>query len=279
MPPRRVVGFVSIPAVQADGPAARGRTQQDELDSQRTALTEYVRARGWRLAGLFEGELEPGRKHRLTVKLPGGLESALEALETTAASALVVERLDRLSPYVTDIESVTDWLASRTLSLVAIAEELDTTRPGGRELLGAFVRGARWRGEMHAAHIRFGRARRDADKRPTTAPIAEYGARISDRPELLVYIHELYAEGLSLRQIARRLEDEQIETSRGGHWWWPSTVRSALRYPRPLREIVPDEETDAEQGDGSLTPEEFEALFRHLLRDDEVEPQSQPRRG
>jgi hypothetical protein len=86
---------------------------------------------------------------------------------------------------------------------------------------------------MPGDRIRAGRARRLESAKRRRRPLPEYAGRIADRPELLEYIHRLHEEGLSLVAIAERLDNEGVPTARGGSYWWPSTVASALRYPRP----------------------------------------------
>jgi hypothetical protein len=47
-------------------------------------------------------------------------------------------------------------------------------------------------------------------------------------PEVIQRIHDARAAGLSLRQIANRLNVDGTPTAHGGARWWASTVRSVL---------------------------------------------------
>jgi DNA-binding transcriptional MerR regulator len=58
---------------------------------------------------------------------------------------------------------------------------------------------------------------------------------VRDRPELLDQIAAMRSEGMSLREIAERLNAEQVPTLRGGALWRPSSIQSALGYKRPRR--------------------------------------------
>jgi len=48
-------------------------------------------------------------------------------------------------------------------------------------------------------------------------------------PDVADRIRRMRAAGLSLRQIADRLNAEGVPTAQGGAQWWPSTVRVVLR--------------------------------------------------
>jgi Recombinase len=67
--------------------------------------------------------------------------------------------------------------------------------------------------------------RRPARGRPPTAPRGR-PAVVPD--ELVRRIQAEHANGRSLRQIARDLNDTETPTAHGGRQWWPSTVRSVL---------------------------------------------------
>lgn len=157
----------------------------------------------------------------------------MDEIEGGRASALVLDRLERISFFTYDVFRLVRWHLDHSAALVAIYDGLDTTRGRGLEILNAFVWGADWERRMAGARISAGRARRrEALARVVRRPPQNAG-RIADRPELLRYIHQLHEEGLSLLAIGDRLEEEGVPTTRGGRYWWPSTVASALRYPRP----------------------------------------------
>jgi hypothetical protein len=67
--------------------------------------------------------------------------------------------------------------------------------------------------------------RRPARPRRTAA---RCGRRPSVAPDVVERIRDARAAGLSLRQIADRLNVEGTPTAHGGKRWWASTVRSVL---------------------------------------------------
>jgi len=226
---RRVVGLVAVPSIDLVGRQPRGSiSQAEELEQQRGRIRDYARKRRWELEHIFEGLLEPGTWSR-TIKRSDGLDAAMAAIEAGRASTLVVDRLERISFFTDDVFNVVRWHLEHSAGLVAFDDGLDTTRQGGMLILNAFVWGVDWERRMAGARLRAGRAYTKKWGRG----LPEHAGRMTDRPGLLEYIHRLREEGLSLVAIAERLEQEGLPTSRGGGYWWPSTVASALRYPRP----------------------------------------------
>lgn len=67
--------------------------------------------------------------------------------------------------------------------------------------------------------------RRAARPRPRPQRTTRPGAVA---PDVVERIREARAAGLSLRQIADRLNADHTPTAQGGVRWWPSTVRSIL---------------------------------------------------
>ena len=59
------------------------------------------------------------------------------------------------------------------------------------------------------------------------------GRRVATTPELVARIRGEHAGGMSLSEIARRLNAEGVRTSQGGRQWWPSTVRAVLARSTP----------------------------------------------
>jgi Recombinase len=54
------------------------------------------------------------------------------------------------------------------------------------------------------------------------------GRRPTVPPDVVARIRAEHADGSSLGQIARRLNEDGIATAQGGRKWWPSTVREVL---------------------------------------------------
>lgn len=71
-----------------------------------------------------------------------------------------------------------------------------------------------------AENVRPARAREKPRRHP--------GRRPTVSPDVVARIRAEHADGTSLGQIARRLNEDTIATAQGGRKWWPSTVRDVL---------------------------------------------------
>jgi len=117
--PLTVVGYVRVSTgEQLDSGAG--------LEAQRRAIREECARRGWRLAELYE-DAASGRAIAGRV----GLKAALSALDSHAAEALVVAKLDRLSRSLLDFSALMEQSRRRGWALVALDLGVDTTTPSG----------------------------------------------------------------------------------------------------------------------------------------------------
>lgn len=62
---------------------------------------------------------------------------------------------------------------------------------------------------------------------------ARSGRRSALPPEIVERIRQEHARGVSLAEIARRLNRDDIPTGQGGRQWWPSTVRVVVGSSSP----------------------------------------------
>jgi len=152
-----------------------------------------------------------------------GLSYALRRISAGEAQGLVVAELSRLSRSAADLGEVLDCLSRSEARLVAAAEGLDTGEHAG-ELAGRLlIEVADWERRRLGERTRKGL---QAARRKGPPSVADY-------PELQRRIARMRAEGMSLRAIANRLNEEGVPTVRGGAEWRPSSVQSATGYHRP----------------------------------------------
>ena len=96
------------------------------MDAQRLAIEAECARRGWVLLRIEE-DAASGR----SMSGRPGLARALEAVETGAAEALIVAKLDRLSRSLIDFASMMERGQRRGWALVALDLGVDTTTPQG----------------------------------------------------------------------------------------------------------------------------------------------------
>ena len=187
------------------------------LQAQRSALAAEAERRGWSLeliedAGVSGGVVPASRP---------GLKIALNRLRAGEAHTLLIARLDRLGRNLADVAALLDQAQKQGWSVVTVdTAGLDMSTPTGRLVAGVLASAAAFERDLIRARTREGLAAKRAQ-----------GVRLG-RPQRLPTstierILTLKAEGVSLRRIATRLDEEAVPTAGGGTWGL-SSVRAVL---------------------------------------------------
>lgn len=206
----RVIGYVRVSTVeQADSGLG--------LEAQRSAIEAEVARRGWHISRIYEDAGRSGSSMRGRV----GLANGLAEVEGGTASALVVAKLDRLSRSMIDFAGLMERSRKKGWSLVALDLGVDTTTPAGEVMATVMAAFAQYERRLIGQRTRDALAVKRAEGatlgRPRVMP-----------DEIRQKICELYASGLSLTTIAALLNEEGVNTARGGQAWYPSTVRRVV---------------------------------------------------
>jgi len=185
------------------------------LAAQREAVRAFVASRAGKIIAPEFVETESG-KHNDRPKL----KAALARCRVTGAT-LVVAKLDRLSrnaaflltlrdsgvPFVAaDMPDAND-LTVGIMAVVAQAERKAISERTKAALAAAKAKGQRLGNPNGAANLIPGQG---------TAAATEAARRFAEG--LLPMVTELEAEGMSLNAIARRFNDDGIQSRRGGAW-------------------------------------------------------------
>jgi len=221
-PPPRYVAYERVST------ARQGRSGLG-LEAQRRAIDAFATARGAVLAGRFT-EVESGRKSDRPELL-----RALELARLTGAT-LVIARLDRLSRNAAFLLTLRDSgvrflavdmpeandLTVGIMALVAQQEREAISRRTKEALAAAKARGVKLGNPNGAAALR-----RAGDN---GSALRKLVAANADRfaQDLAPVVAALQSQGhVTLRALARALDDRGILTRRGGRWH-VSTVRNLL---------------------------------------------------
>jgi DNA invertase Pin-like site-specific DNA recombinase len=165
-----------------------------------------------------------------------GLTHALARIAEGGADGLVVSELRAFSRSIRDLAALTDWFREAGATLVALDLALDTATPPGRRVAATLA--ALGTGAVDTERASANGHHGDAPARSNGRPA------VRDRPELRERIASMRAAGMSLREIAERLNAERVPTLRGGAQWRPSSIQAALGYRRPRsRDRLPPLET------------------------------------
>ena len=224
MNPRPVLDAVGYIRVSTEEQAREGVS----LDAQKARIEAWAQANETTLIGFFEDAGISGSK----TENREGLQKAI-VMACEQRSILVVYSLSRLSRSTRDTLQIAEKIERSGADLVSLSEKIDTTSAAGKmvfrmlAVLNEFERDQI--SERTAAALRHKR-----EKMQPYSPTPFGFDRICD---LLVLNHDeqkviedildLREQGWSLRRIAGKLNQDGVETKRGGQWFG-STVRSVI---------------------------------------------------
>ena len=155
-----------------------------------------------------------------------GMERLLTLVDERKVDTVIIAKLDRLTRSVKDLAELLERFQRRGVSLVSVAESLDTGSAAGRLVINIMTAVSQWEREA------IGERTRDAmqHKRSNGKCVGNlaYGYRLSAdgehvEPEpseqaVLAQIRSLRQQGRSLRAIAAALNGQALRTRRGSGW-------------------------------------------------------------
>lgn len=155
-----------------------------------------------------------------------GMTQLLELVDGRKVQAVIVAKLDRLTRSVRDLCELLERFERRGVSLISVAESLDTGSAAGRLVINIMTAVSQWEREA------IGERTRDAlrHKRSCGERVGNinYGFRLAadakhvepdpEEQAVLVTIDELRTRHRSLREIAAALNDKGWRTRRGSAW-------------------------------------------------------------
>jgi DNA invertase Pin-like site-specific DNA recombinase len=155
-----------------------------------------------------------------------GMQRLLALVDAKAVDTVIIAKLDRLTRSVKDLATLLERFTRRGVSLVSVAESLDTATAAGRLVLNIMVSVSQWEREAIGERTRDAMAHKRANgQRVGTIPfgyrIAQDGRNLEEEPaeqDILARIHELKASGNTTREIADELNRQGYVTRRGTAW-------------------------------------------------------------
>lgn len=216
----KVIGYIRVSTDKQDiSPAV-----------QRAKLDAYCTVKDWTLSEVVE-DLAQGSA---TLKRPG-MQRLLAMIEAGAVGTVIVYKLDRLTRSVADLDTLVKLFERKGVALVSLQESLDATTATGRLMMNLLASVSQWEREV------IGERTRDAMRHlrregKSTGGDAPYGWTVDKRNHLtpnpqeqriLATAKQLWAEGLSLRQVGAQLAARGMYP-RNGKRWHPQTVKNCL---------------------------------------------------
>jgi site-specific DNA recombinase len=168
-----------------------------------------------------------------------GMARLLALVDAGAIDTVIIAKLDRLTRSVADLAELLKRLERRGVSLVSVADSLDTRSAAGRLVLNIMVSVSQWEREAIGERTRDAmRHKRANGERVGTVGfgyrVASDGVNLEpDASEQAIRdrITALSGQGLSTRQVAARLNAEGLRTRRGTSWRFQYVARVLRPYP------------------------------------------------
>jgi DNA invertase Pin-like site-specific DNA recombinase len=206
--PGTVIGYLRVSTAE-QGDSGLG------LDAQLTAIKAECDRKGLVLVATHSDVISGKTTGR------PGLDAALTAVRTGAASGLIVAKLDRLSRSLAHFVALFEAAKAQRWALIAVDLGIDMTTASGELVANVMASIAQWE-------------RRTISDRTKAALAAKAatGHKLG-RPNVLdtdtaANIVNLHRSGAGWSAIARQLNEAGIPTAHGGARWYPSTVRAVV---------------------------------------------------
>jgi DNA invertase Pin-like site-specific DNA recombinase len=154
-----------------------------------------------------------------------GMERLLALVDSKAVDVVIIAKLDRLTRSVKDLAELLERFTKHGVTLVSVAESLDTGTAAGRLVLNIMTAVSQWEREAIGERTRDAmRHKRANGERVGTIRfgfrMAEDG-RLEEDPaeqDVLARMRELKAAGRTVREIADELNRQGYTTRRGTSW-------------------------------------------------------------
>jgi site-specific DNA recombinase len=155
-----------------------------------------------------------------------GMARLLALVDAGAVDTVIIAKLDRLTRSVKDLAELLERFTRRGVSLVSVAESLDTGTAAGRLVLNIMVSVSQWEREAIGERTRDAmHHKRAAGERVGTLPfgyrLAADRVHLEPEPreqEALTRLRELRDAGYTLAEVAEELNAQGYQTRRGTPW-------------------------------------------------------------
>jgi len=162
-----------------------------------------------------------------------GMARLLELVDSGAVQVVIIAKLDRLTRSVRDLGDLMERFHKKGVSLVSVAESLDTGSAAGRLVLNIMTAVSQWEREAIGERTATALQHKKAHRRVYSA--TPYGFERSGdalvplpaEQAVIARIRLYKANEWSLRKIAEALNAEGVPTKQGSRWF-AQTVKDVL---------------------------------------------------
>jgi DNA invertase Pin-like site-specific DNA recombinase len=155
-----------------------------------------------------------------------GMARLLSLVDAGAVDTVIIAKLDRLTRSVKDLAELLARFQKHGVSLVSVAESLDTGSAAGRLVLNIMVSVSQWEREAIGERTRTAMSyKKSQGERVGAVPfgyrLASDGVHLeAEQPEqeIISHIRALSHDGNTTRRIAEQLNQEGYRLRRGAKW-------------------------------------------------------------
>jgi site-specific DNA recombinase len=216
---KRAVGYLRVSKQNEKGVS---------LDSQ----AEKVRA----MACVHDAEVEIVTDDGETGKHANrpGLQRVLEMVRRGEVELVIVAKLDRLTRSVKDLGELLELFQRRNVSLVSVAEALDTGSAAGRLVMNIMASVSQWERETIAERTATALRHKRAHRRVFNHSPYGYSrngdelAAVPEEQATIARMKSWRASGWTLRRVADELNASGKPTKSGTGKWHAETVRGIM---------------------------------------------------
>ena len=211
------------------------------INAQKEKLTSYANINDWEIYDFY---IDDGISGKNITDRPS-VNRLIEDVKSGKVNNVLIYKLDRLTRSVKDLINLIELFEQHNCSFNSVTEKLDTSNAVGRmfiKIIGIF---AEFERENLAERVSFGYEQKTREGNYTNTNGVNGYDYIVGTGELVVNevekdivnrIFDLYLEGTSMLKIAKKFNQEQVPTKRGGDWS-QATIKSILTNPLYIGKI------------------------------------------
>ena len=205
------------------------------INAQKDKLTKYAEVHDW---DIYDFYIDDGISGKNIVDRPE-ITRLINDVKTKKIENVLVYKLDRLTRSLLNLMELINLFEKYDCSVNSHTEKLDTSNAVGRmfvKILGTF---AEFERENLAERVSFGYEQKTKEGNYTNTNgvygydyiVGEGILKVNEIERVVVNrIYDEYIKGTSMLGICKIMNDENVQTKRGGKWS-QSTIRSILTNP------------------------------------------------
>jgi len=204
-------------------------TEGVSLDAQRKQIETWCKTNGYELVEVYVDAGLSGRQMRKRE----GLHKALKAIGKD--TALVAYSISRLARSLPDMLSICEQIDRKGGDLVSLTEQIDTTNAAGRMMFNMLAAFAQYEseiiGERTKSAMQFKRSKGEKYCHLVPFGYQEVNGRLIEVDKEIKTVKSIvkkHRKGISLREIANKLNESGVSTKLGGKWH-ASTVSQLVK--------------------------------------------------